>query len=79
MALPRSREDDQEKPRAASPFPGLLFRCLAQHCNVVSPKRKLRGCSRALGFPRGNTAHTAPIAMLPLWPLPKSPEPGAAL
>lgn len=53
MALPCSREDDQEKPTAASPFPGLLFRCLAQHCNVVSPKRKLRECSTVLGFPRG--------------------------
>lgn len=70
--MPCSKEDDQEKPRATSPFPGLLFWCLAQHCNVVSPKRKLRGCSTVLELPRGNTAHAAPTAIPPLWPLPKS-------
>lgn len=74
--MPCSKEDNQEKPRATSPFPGLLFWCLAQHCNVVSLKRKLRGFRTMLGFPRGNTAHTDVTA---LWPLPKSPEPGAAL
>lgn len=56
--MPCSKEDDQEKPRAMSQFPGLLFWCLAQHCNVVSLKIKLRGCSMELGSSRGGTQPT---------------------
>lgn len=74
MALPCSREDDQEKPRAMSPFPGLLFRCLAQHCNVVSPKRKLKRMQHGAGVPQGGTQPTQNLQPCGHFPNPLSQE-----
>lgn len=75
MALAAAGKTIKKNPGPRLHFQGSYFGVWHNTAMWCHPKENSEDAAQRWGSPGRNTAHTAPTAMQPLWPLPKSPSP----